>query len=214
MIVQHNCGNTNAKAMRPFYDSLTQPQVIAVQEPAYNRMTKSTYCPKPYELAYEALPETRVCFMIRRDIGAAQWKRRQYGSNVAALKLTTLSGKITIVNVYNPRDGGPRLHEWDRIAEALQEAEGETLLLGDFNAHHQVWGGQGVVCEQNAEHLLIEAERRGLTLLTPQGEPTWKRGQQKSTIDLSFATYTLTGRVEYCGPEEKWAWRCNSSSRR
>lgn len=72
MIIQHNCGNTNAQATHPFYDGLTQPQVIAVQEPAYNRMMKSTYSPKPYELAYEASPETRVCFMIRRDIGAAQ----------------------------------------------------------------------------------------------------------------------------------------------
>ena len=110
-IIQHNCGNFNAKATRPFYDSLTQSQVIAVQKSAYNRMTKFTYCPKPYELAYEALPETRVCFMIRRDIGAAQWRRRQYGPNVAALELTTLRGKITIINVYNSRNEDSRLRE-------------------------------------------------------------------------------------------------------
>jgi hypothetical protein len=177
--------------------------VVAVQEPVYNRITKSTYCPKPYELAYEALPETRVCFIVRRDVGAAQWRRKQYGLNVAALELTTLRGKITIVNVYNPRGGGPRLREWDRIAEALQKAEGEVLLLGDFNSHHQAWGGQGAACEQNAEHLLIETERRGLTLLTPQGELTWKKGRQESTINLSFALYALSGRIEYCSPEKR-----------
>jgi hypothetical protein len=111
IIIQHNCGNTNAQAMRPFYDGLTQSQVVAVQKPAYNRITKSTYCPKPYELAYEALPETQVCFMIRRDIGAAQWRRRQYDPNVAVLELITLRKKITIINVYNLRGGGPRLRE-------------------------------------------------------------------------------------------------------
>ena len=88
-IVQYNCGHTNSRASRPLFDSFTQPQVLAIQEPAYNRLTKSTYCPKPYELAYEALPETRVCFMVRRDVGAAQWKRRQYGPNVATLEIDT-----------------------------------------------------------------------------------------------------------------------------
>jgi hypothetical protein len=106
-IVQYNCGHTNSRASRPLFDSFTQPQVLAIQEPAYNRLTKSTYCPKPYELAYEALPETRVCFMVRRDVGAAQWKRRQYGPNVATLEIDTARGKLTILNVYNPRSKGP-----------------------------------------------------------------------------------------------------------
>lgn len=64
-IVQYNCGHSNAAASRALFDSFTSPLVLAIQEPAYNRYTKSTYCPKPYQLAYEALPETRVCFMIR-----------------------------------------------------------------------------------------------------------------------------------------------------
>ena len=137
-IIQYNCGHTNAKASRPLFDSLTVPHVLAIQEPAYNRLTKSTYCPKPYELAYEAYPEIRVCFMIRRDVGVAQWRRRQYGPNVATLELDTSQGKVTILNVYNPRTGGPRLREWPRINTALEEAQGEILIVGDFNTHHPV----------------------------------------------------------------------------
>ena len=110
-IIQHNYGNFNAKATRPFYDSLTQSQVIAVQESAYNRITKFTYCPKPYELTYKALSETRIYFIIKRDINAAQWKRKKYGLNVTALKLITLRKKIIIINVYNSRNGGSRLRE-------------------------------------------------------------------------------------------------------
>ena len=204
-IVQFNCGHSNARASRALFDSFERPQVIAVQEPGFNRYTGSTYCPKPYELAYEADQSTRVCFMVRRDVGAAQWKRKQYGPNVASLELNTKRGKISIVNVYNPRDRGPRLHEWSRIEAAIKDAQGEVLLLGDFNAHHQRWGGRGVTCEQNAQHLLDETERWDLSLVTPQGEPTWRRGHQNSVIDLAFASQGVRERIYFCGPEERWA---------
>ena len=204
-IIQYNCGHTNAKASRALLDSFTAPQVLAIQEPAYNRYTKSTYCPKPYELAYEALPGTRVCFMIRRDVGVAQWSRRQYGPNVAALELDTKMGKLTVVNVYNPISHGPRIGEWPQIDKAIEEAQGEILLLGDFNTHHSEWGGRGVACDQSANHLLIETRRRELQLLTPEGLTTWRRGQQNTVIDLTFASYAISQRVAFCGPEERWA---------
>ncbi len=167
-IIQYNCGNSNSKSSRPFFDSLTQPHVLAIQEPRYNKYTKSTYCPRPYQLAYEPRSETRVCFMIRRDINASQWKRRQYGSNTAVLELVIGNDKLSIINVYNPRTGGPRIREWQQIKRALREAEGEILLLGDFNVHHSIWGGVGTTCEQHANHLLVETERRDLLLLTGQ----------------------------------------------
>ena len=146
-IVQYNCGHTNAKATRALFDSFTRPDVLVIQEPGYNRYTQSTYCPKPYQLAYEAQPETRVCFMVRRDIPISQWKRTQYGPNVAALLLRLQDRDITIINVYNPRDHTPTIKEWPRIYQALNDAVGESILLGDFNAHHPTWGGQGTACE-------------------------------------------------------------------
>jgi Endonuclease-reverse transcriptase len=202
-IVQYNCGHSNAVASRALFDSFSTPLVLAIQEPAYNRHTKSTYCLKPYQLAYEALPETRVCFMINRRAGEAQWRCRQYGPNVATLELDTAQGKMTIINVYNPRGGGPRLEEWPRIQNALLEAQGEVLLLGDFNAHHPRWGGIGIACEQGADHLLIEIEQRDLTLLTSKGETTWRRNTQNSVIDLTFVSHLIRERVEFCGPEER-----------
>lgn len=54
--------------MRPFYNSLETLLLIVVQEPVYNAYMKSIYCLRLYELAYEANPETRVCFMIKRGI--------------------------------------------------------------------------------------------------------------------------------------------------
>ena len=166
-IVQYNCGHSNAVASRALFNSFSTLLVLAIQEPAFNRHTKSTYCLKPYQLAYEALPETRVCFMINRRAGDAQWRRRQYSPNVATLELDTAQDKMLIINVYNLRGGGPRLTEWPRIQNALSEAQGEVLLLEDFNAYHLRWGGTGVACEQAADHLLIEMEQRDL--ISPAG---------------------------------------------
>jgi endonuclease/exonuclease/phosphatase family metal-dependent hydrolase len=119
--------------------------------------------------------------------------------------LETSSRQVTIINVYNPRSGGPRIQEWPRVAQALEEAKGEILLLGDFNVHHPAWGGVGVAYEQSADHLLHAVEARGLHLLTPRGETTWRRGPQATVIDLTFASDTIRERLEYCGPEERWA---------
>ena len=71
MIIQYNCGHLNVVASRALFDSFLTLLILAIQEPAFNRYIKSIYCLKPYKLAYKALPETRVCFMINRRVGDA-----------------------------------------------------------------------------------------------------------------------------------------------
>jgi endonuclease/exonuclease/phosphatase family metal-dependent hydrolase len=66
---------------------------------------------------------------------------------VAALKLIIKRGKLTIINIYNLRIGSSRLGEWPKIIEALEEAQGEVLLLGDFNTYYSTWGGKGIAYE-------------------------------------------------------------------
>ena len=77
----------------------------------YNKIIKFIYCSKLYELIYKALPKTRVYFIIKWNINAAQWRRKQYGLNVTALELIILRKKIIIINVYNLRNGDLRLRE-------------------------------------------------------------------------------------------------------
>jgi endonuclease/exonuclease/phosphatase family metal-dependent hydrolase len=107
---------------------------------------------------------------------------------------------INIISVYNRRDSGPRIRTWSTLQQALQEAGGEVLLLGDFNVHHPAWGGALAACEPHADHLWHEAQSRNLHLPNPRGEATWKRGTQETVIDLSFASEWLRNRVERCGP--------------
>jgi hypothetical protein len=47
-------------------------------------------------------------------------------------------------------------------------------------------------------------KRRELALITPEGEITWKRGPQKTIINLVFASQAVRERTGFCGPKERW----------
>lgn len=113
--------------------------------------------------------------------------------------------ELSIINVYNPRSHGPRIQTWNIIQEAIHQAKGEIILLGDFNAHHPIWGGPQAAREPQAEHLQTAIASNSLVLLTPCGMPTWKRGAQQSVIDLTFASEAMKEAIQYCGPVDQWA---------
>ncbi len=206
-IIQFNCGQTNYATSRPIFDALEPANraLLAIQEPAFSKLTNSTYCPRGFKLVYEANPATRVCFMVSEELGTGQWRHQSYGPHVIKMELQTKETPLSVINVYNPQDNGPRIRTWTQIEKALNEADGEIILLGDFNAHHPAWGGEHVESEQQADHLLRETQRRGLHLVTPKGEATWKRGKSESVIDLTFMTEGVRQRVTRCKPRDGWA---------
>jgi len=217
IVLQYNCGNSNQKATRPFFDAATPAEhhVIAVQEPGYNSASKTTYCPKGYARAYQADPTTKTCFFVSKQINEAHWLHEQFGPYVAVLHLETRleiassdepNLRMTIVNVYNPRADHRRTAvAWPDISKALETTQGEVMLLGDFNLHHPAWGGSHTATEVAAERLRSEATARGLIQATPQGESTWKRNNQESVLDLTFLTRHLSDRLIFCGPIDQWA---------
>src|SRR5437763_10059552 len=170
-ILQYNCGNANYRTARPWFEAVlpADHQVLASQEPGYNRVTKSTFCPRGYTLLYEALPTTKVCFMVSNIIHTAYWTHIQYGPYVASLQIKLNTTTITIINIYNPRGNGPRIQVWPAITEAFEAVQGEIILLGDFNTHHPLWGGPQVATEPQADHLRAATQARNLHLLTPAG---------------------------------------------
>jgi len=208
-ILQYNCGKANYKATRPIFDAVSHAshQILAVQEPGYNKHTNTTYCPKGYVLAYDNNPWTKVCFMISRELPIASWSYQPHGQYVAALRVRLEGVTITILNIYNPRNNHAQAKVWDTIEEILSQnrPEDEILLLGDFNIHHPAWGGQRAAREPQGDHLLTATAAHTLRLHTPQGIATWKRGRTESVIDLTFATPILSEKILYCGPQDHWA---------
>jgi len=205
-ILQFNCGLANYKATKPILDAADSNthHVLAIQEQAFNRYTNSTYCPRGYSLASDGDPASKICFMVSKKISAHTWSFQTYGQHVAALQLRHTKD-MTIINVYNSRSNGPQIQSWEAIQRAIQEAKGEILLLGDFNAHHPSWGGPQAASEAQSEHLRTATVANGLSLLTPCGLPTWKRGSQQSVIDLTFASEAISKLVLFCGPVDHWA---------
>jgi hypothetical protein len=78
-------------------------------------------------------------------------------------------------------------------------------LLGDFNTHHPVWGGNYIAAEEQATHLLAATEGSGLQLLTERGTPIWKRNGSISVINLTFSSGGIKEDILFCGPINRWA---------
>jgi hypothetical protein len=146
--------------------------------------------------------------MISKRLDPATWHFEATGPYITSLHLTlnlAIPHNLTIINIYNPQSSEQRIRIWDELATVLQRTTSEVVLLGDFNAHHPKWGGPAAATEPQACYLIQELKARQLSLLTPRGEPTWRRGTRQSTIDLTFTSLVLTNRVVFCGPEERWA---------
>jgi len=79
--------------------------------------------------------------MISKTAGLNTWQFKAYSHNVATLRLRFTTVTTTIINIYNPISTGHTITVWKEIQQALNDADGEVLLLGDFNAHHPAWGG-------------------------------------------------------------------------
>ena len=204
-MIQFNCGNANGGVNRAILDALDPAVtlIVALQEPGYNRYTKSTYYPKGYHLLYEPVASSRVCFLVSKRLSLEHWAYRSISPDAAVITLITALGSLAVLNVYNDRRSGSSpacLTDITRAAELSPQAQ--LLVLGDFNLHHPYWGGPLAHADAGAEPLIELAHQMGLHLLTARGSATWKRGTLESTIDLTFATEEIQSRVLRCQPRQ------------
>jgi hypothetical protein len=206
-ILQFNCGLANHSASRPIFDGVAPAnhQLLIIQEPQFRTRNSGTYCPPGYTLIMEPSPTVKICFMISKAICPSQWSSKFHSCWVAEINMRINGENLRVINVYNPRDVGPRIKTWDTIRTATEGYEGHLILAGDFNCHHPVWGGRATATEPQAEHLLTETRRRGLEIATPEGIPTWRRNQMHSVIDLTFTSPGITARTLRCRPRDDWA---------
>jgi hypothetical protein len=79
------------------------------------------------------------------------------------------------------------------------EMPGEPLILGDFNLHHPLWGGDRVQrAHIGAEPLCDRILSQQLYLLLPPGTITREKGNQQSTLDLALCTSRLASEILNC----------------
>ena len=78
----------------------------------------------------------------------------------------------------------------------------DILVVGDFNRHDQLWGGDEVSLRQRqgeANPIVDFIGNFSLQSLLPRGVKTWARNGQESTIDLTFASSELATTLLKCG---------------
>uniref|UniRef100_T1I8R4 Endo/exonuclease/phosphatase domain-containing protein n=1 Tax=Rhodnius prolixus TaxID=13249 RepID=T1I8R4_RHOPR len=100
---------------------------------------------------------------------------------------------ITVCSIYIPPRQNINLEEMNSF---LRQIQGPTLLLGDFNAHHIVWGSE--VTESRGRELLDAIEEQNLILLN-DGSKTFLSSSfgTMSAIDLSISSVSLVTRLEW-----------------
>ncbi|KAG5801061.1 hypothetical protein H9Q71_014357 [Fusarium xylarioides] len=139
----------------------------------------------------------KVAYLIHKSIPIADWDVEFHDDvnfGLAATMLLRISDDQTIAvhNVYNQLK---HVH----IPDLLQRvtATGEDFLVGDFNLHNPVWGGNQVTTiEPEAIELANGLDQAGMELLTTRGFRTYARGrcfagEYSSTIDLTYASSSL-----------------------
>lgn len=93
-----------------------------------------------------------------------------------------------------------------KLDDLIRQTQGETgtrvniLLVGDFNRHDQLWGGDDVYPNRQGEaDLIIDLmSRRSLCSMLPRGTKTWQGPHSESTIDLVLASAELAEEIIKC----------------
>src|SRR6266487_360763 len=106
---------------------------------------------------------------------------------------TDIVQTLRIYNVYNlppiSTQDTTRPSTLPALYKDLQELPHKhTMVLGDFNLHHLLWGGCTMLSQHAyADKLINMVEEHDLTQLTPLGTITWLARGSESTIDLTYA---------------------------
>jgi len=153
----------------------------------------------------------RSCLWTHKDIRTTQIAVPSHDLTAVLLHLQNVP--VLLVSVYIPPIGTKEwgspsrlqdTHHLQHRTRLLREAyntartrygQVEILLVGDFNRHDHLWGGDQVATtsrQGEAEVLTEFLEEEDLTSLLPRGTPTFEGyNNSESTIDLVLASHFL-----------------------
>lgn len=90
------------------------------------------------------------------------------------------------------------------VLPPMREQRGFSyLILGDFNLHHPVWGGDNAVQDGKAEDLLELMDAADLDFWLPPGTITREDAKSRTSIDLVMGSHALADRMVACEVNEK-----------
>lgn len=203
--------------------------IIALQEHWRNAHTSQSYsnASDGFYMICPDDPLARVCIYINKNLDLDSWKVITNESDFQTIELklrthvttTEQQGNdnediaigdpksVRIHNIYNPCPISHSSTQGPTTIPRLREAlvtHTEHIVVGDFNLHHPYWGGTRCLDRHLAADLLIETVNEAqLTLLLSAGTVTREQHNQRTTIDLTWASQTLTDRLRRCNVAPK-----------
>ncbi|KAJ3453598.1 hypothetical protein MRS44_017845 [Fusarium solani] len=184
--------------------------ILAIQEPWANPFMHTTHHPAKdqFHLCYpqnEGGDPARVCLYINKRLDHSKWQFESHSRDLCTVTITFGQGdemrEIKLHNIYNPNRMAENrrsvLPQLRRVLDSAQQAD--QILVGDFNLHHEMWGGSHIPrIEAEAEDLVEIMEDYNLTNTLAPGTITYEENNRRTTIDLCLVTLGLVDRVIRC----------------
>ena len=140
---------------------------------------------------------------MNKRINHNRWRFKEHSRDVCSLVIEPSRDQqeqqsVAIHNIYNAvGGGGPTGSTLVDVRAVLEKhSSNEQILLGDFNLHHPLWGGQNVRhINPQAEDLIAIIEDFDLSNTLAAGTITYEEATRQTTIDLCLVTVGLVDRI-------------------
>ena len=170
-----------------------QTSIVAIQESRLHRET-GFRIPNFSMLHQEGhttngISHGGVALFIREDIPHRQVHLQTTITAIAAT--VTIKSTFTICNIYSPQSH--TLNE-NLLNHLYQQLPQPCLIVGDFNAHNPLWGGNDTDARGRAVENFITFNQ--LNLLNGH-QPTRIEGLHETSIDLSICSPSLEPELEW-----------------